>query len=225
VKSDKFITSDKLPNSSNLYVGIDQSLKYTAVSIFKSNQLSVYRIRPLYMGVSRIAEIYDRFEDILDFWNADQPIYGAAIEGYAFGGQGAIFNLGELGGILRLALYKRNIRTIEVPPAHLKKSLTGVGNAKKELMIKELYKKYNVDVDDNNDCDAVALSIAAKEYFETELHLIKAYRTDAHKACKQIIGQHPKPLTHKEYFLGMPNVTVSEYEKMRKQKKKEIDSE
>lgn len=90
-------------------------------------------------------------------------------------------------------------------------------------MLKEAYKKYGVDIDDDNDSDAFALAIAAETYFSNELHPVKAYRHDTHKNCKQVIGTHPKPLNIKEYFAGMPNVTIAEYEKQRKLKKKEID--
>lgn len=175
------------------------------------------------MGVSRISEIFDDFDEYL---NATQSrLNGAAIEGYAYSAKGAVFNLGELGGVLRLALYKRGIPTIEVPPTYLKKFMTGKGTSPKNLMLKEAYKTYGVDIDDDNECDAFALALVAQQYFDEEFHAVKAYRTEPHKQCKQIIGSHPRPLNVKEYFQGMPNVTVAEYERMRKKKIKDAQDE
>lgn len=215
------IQSNKLPKSENVYLGIDQSLSCTSLCLLTSEGIELYRMKPLYMGVSRIAEIFEEFDKYLE--ETQYSLAGAAIEGYAYGAKGAVFNLGELGGVLRLALYKRGIPTIEVPPTYLKKFMTGRGNAQKNLMLKEAYKKYEIDIDDDNDSDAFALALVAQAYFDTEFHAIKAYRTEPHKQCKQIIGEHPKPLNIKEYFQGMPNVTVAEYEKMRKRRKQELE--
>lgn len=189
----------------------------------EDQEVVIKRIIPLYMGVSRIAEIFAEFDAYLE--ETQSRLAGAAIEGYAYSSKGAVFNLGELGGVLRLALYKRGIPTIEVPPTYLKKFITGKGNAPKNIVIKEVYKKYDVDVDDDNDSDAVALALVCQAYFDNEFHLIKSYRTEPHKNCKQIIGTHPNPLTVKEYFQGMPDVTVAEYERQRKRAKKELESD
>lgn len=178
-------------------------------------------MKPLYMGVSRIAEIFEEFDTYLE--ETQSRLAGAAIEGYAYSAKGAVFNLGELGGVLRLALYKRGVPTIEVPPTFLKKHMTGKGNSPKNLMLKEAYKRYEIDIDDDNDCDAFALALVAQDYFDNEFHPIKAYRTEPHRNCKQIIGTHPRPLTVKEYFQGMPDVTVAQYEKMRKTAKKDLE--
>lgn len=188
-----------------------------------SEGVTIKQIKPMYMGVSRISEIFEEFDAYLEA--TQSSLAGAAIEGYAYSAKGAVFNLGELGGVLRLALYKRNIRTIEVPPTYLKKFLTGKGTSPKNVMLKEAYRLYEIDINDDNDCDAFALALVAQNYFETEFHAIKTYRTEPHKQCKQIVGTHPKPLNVKEYFAGMPNVTVAEYEKMRKKAKKEAEQE
>src|SRR6476620_730501 len=158
------IKSNKVPKPDKLYLGIDQSLTCTALCLMDSEGLVIERIKPLYMGVSRLSEIAKVFEDFLDA--TDRPIAGAAIEGYAYSAKGAVFNLGELGGVLRLVLYRRGIPTVEVPPTYLKKYLTGKGNSPKNVMLKEAFRKYEVDLNDDNDCDAFALSLVAHDYFE-----------------------------------------------------------
>ena len=58
-----------------------------------------------------------------------------AIEGYAFGAKGQVFNIGENTGILKykLAEYVAN-DIIVYAPSEIKKFATGKGNANKELM-------------------------------------------------------------------------------------------
>jgi crossover junction endodeoxyribonuclease RuvC len=80
------------------------------------------------------------------------------IEGYAYAAKGqAVISLGELGGVLRLALYEAAIPVIEISPAQVKKFTTGKGNAPKNIMLKEVFKRFNVDIDDDNIADAFAL--------------------------------------------------------------------
>tara|TARA_B110000263_G_scaffold221736_1_gene210393 strand:- start:234 stop:794 length:561 start_codon:yes stop_codon:yes gene_type:complete len=58
-----------------------------------------------------------------------------AIEGYAFGAKGQVFNIGENTGILKYKLAKKVSNIINVfPPSTIKKFATGKGNANKLLM-------------------------------------------------------------------------------------------
>lgn len=80
------------------------------------------------------------------------------IEDYSYGSKGqAIINLGELGGVIRLYLYEHKIKYKTIPPTVIKKFITGKGNSKKELMLLKVYKKYGIEFENNNICDAYAL--------------------------------------------------------------------
>jgi len=58
-----------------------------------------------------------------------------AIEGYAFGAKGQVFNIGENTGILKLKLAEKVANDINViAPSAIKKFATGKGNANKVLM-------------------------------------------------------------------------------------------
>ena len=86
------------------------------------------------------------------------PTLRVFIEGYAFGARGqAVISLGELGGVIRLAFYDRGTELIEVPPMRVKKFVSGKGNIQKQLVLKEVYKRWGADFDDDNVADAYAL--------------------------------------------------------------------
>jgi len=82
------------------------------------------------------------------------------IEGPAFGisKTTSIFQLGELAGIVKRDLFTTNFPFIIVPPSQLKKFVTGKGNAKKDLMLLAVHKKYGEDFEDDNLCDAYVLA-------------------------------------------------------------------
>jgi hypothetical protein len=69
-----------------------------------------------------------------------------------------VVDLGELGGVTRLALYNLKIPYVLVPPATLKKFITGKGNSPKNIMLKEIFKRFAMDFDDDNVADAYSLA-------------------------------------------------------------------
>jgi Holliday junction resolvasome RuvABC endonuclease subunit len=89
------------------------------------------------------------------------PIHYGAIEGPALGVQDkttSIHTLGKLAGVVEYLLkFELEIPYYLVSPSTLKKHTTGRGIGKKEMMLKEVYKKYGLDFNDNNLCDAFCL--------------------------------------------------------------------
>jgi crossover junction endodeoxyribonuclease RuvC len=57
-----------------------------------------------------------------------------------------------------------------VTPSQLKKFVTGKGNADKSVVMKEVYKRFSIDTDDDNTADAVVLG-------HIGMTLISAYQT------------------------------------------------
>jgi crossover junction endodeoxyribonuclease RuvC len=87
-----------------------------------------------------------------------------AIESFSMGSRGrAVFQLGGLGWLVRADLYENHISYIDVTPAELKKFTTGKGNAKKDVMMREVYKRWGVNVDTSDEADAFALAMFAME--------------------------------------------------------------
>lgn len=87
------------------------------------------------------------------------------VEGYAYARANQAHQIGELGGVIRLALYTRRIPYVEVAPSALKKVATGKGNAGKELVLVEAVKRLGYDGADNNVADALWLLEMARIHY------------------------------------------------------------
>jgi crossover junction endodeoxyribonuclease RuvC len=91
------------------------------------------------------------------------------IEGYSFGqarGTSHSHAQGELGGLVRWALFRKGISYVEIPPATLKKFATGKGNANKELMLAEAVRRLDYrGRSDNNEADALWLWMLGAEAY------------------------------------------------------------
>ena len=84
------------------------------------------------------------------------------------GSRGKVFNLAENTGLLKHKLWKHNIEVILQSPSSIKKFATTKGNANKNVMLKETYKKWGVDFDNDNLCDAYGLARMAFEHYMGE---------------------------------------------------------
>lgn len=82
------------------------------------------------------------------------------IEGYSLGqarGTSHQHEQGELGGVIRMALYEQNFRYVDVAPASLKKFTTGKGNASKAEVLVAAVKRLGYEGSDDNEADALWL--------------------------------------------------------------------
>lgn len=137
-------------------LAIDPSLNGTGLAIGNKNSIlltETISIKKL-KGMERVEFIISRIKTLIFEHNIKEVI----IEGYSFGSRGrALFQLGELGGVIRYELFKLGIEIKEIPPTSLKKFITGKGNAKKEEVLEGVNKKTNLNLKDHNQADAVAL--------------------------------------------------------------------
>jgi crossover junction endodeoxyribonuclease RuvC len=104
--------------------------------------------------VARLASLRDRLRAELK--QCGEPGL-AFVEGYAFGAKCAREQLGEWGGQVRLLAYELGWTLVVVPPSALKAFVCGKGNAPKEQMMLQIYKRWGYEAPDNNAADAYAL--------------------------------------------------------------------
>lgn len=145
-------------DNSPLYMGIDQSYTGFAVTFLNDFGYTTTVYKSEKRGIDRLADIQQHLRERLtaaSLWDAPTDV---AIEGYAFGSQMANM-LGELGGMVKLTLLERDIYPLIVPPTSLKKYVTGKGNGvPKSQMLLYVYKKWGVELPDDNAADSYALA-------------------------------------------------------------------
>lgn len=93
-------------------------------------------------------------EDLLTQW----AVTHVFIEGYGYANKFTLATLVELGTTVRQVLHESDARWYEVPPGKLKKFVTGSGVAKKDLMLLNVFKRFGVSCESDDEADAVALA-------------------------------------------------------------------
>ena len=141
-----------------VYVGIDQSYGGFAITFLDAeNKTDYYSIvyKAEGLGVERLRNIQAFIMDTL----VNYTIVDVAMEGYAFAGNGKVYLLGELGGMVKLTLLQFGIYPLIVPPTNLKKYVAGKGNGvSKSQMLLYVFRKWGADITDDNAADSYALA-------------------------------------------------------------------
>lgn len=171
-------------------VGIDPSLSNTALYYvedfhFNNDELLIHTDKKKNKEVEKdekgkkkkklsteeILERMDRQRDIylevLNFLRKKKPDY-IGIEGYSFAGNSLAVQA-EVTGVILLAIsiYKKinnNVKVLIFTPQSVKKYILGSGGGGKQLVLKEVYKKYNLDVDNDNIADAFVISQLTSDF-------------------------------------------------------------
>ena len=135
------------------FIGLDLSLTSTGVSV----DGATFSIKPKTRGVERLVEISERVVNHA----INSKCSAAIIEGYSFGSKfSRAHSLGELGGVVKVALYKAGFLVVEVPPKCRAKFATGNGNSNKEDVLRSLMgqfpARFNLECG-NDECDAWVL--------------------------------------------------------------------
>ena len=154
-----------LNKACEITVGIDQSLTgfaITALSINEPEKHLTWVYKSPYFGIERLVDIREWLVDHL-MWMEEQDfdIMDLAMEGTVLASHAALV-LGELSATVRLAIFDHfdDYRRfpLKVPPMTLKKYAAGKGNAKKQEMLLQIYKRWGVEFNDDNAADSYALA-------------------------------------------------------------------
>lgn len=157
------------------FAGVDPSYDSTGVVILDSEGKALHQgtIKAKGRGLLRVAALRDALLDMVEKAGIDV----VAVEGYAFAKRTAgAHQSGELGGVVRLALYESGISVIDVPPTTLKKFVTGRGNARKEEVVLEVYKRWGVSCTKHDEADAYGLAQFARSVFVGRVELTSFQR-------------------------------------------------
>ena len=130
------------------------------------------------------ARMTDLLEKILKEIDAVTPprksIFSSiAIEGFGFASNRG-FLLGGIGWGIRCALYREGMDYIEVAPAALKKFTGGKGNAPKDVVRLEVYKRWGYEHKSDNVIDAYVLAQIAR-HIDRHIPLTKYQEEVIHK--------------------------------------------
>lgn len=144
-------------------LGLDLSLRGTGVCLLDDSlqPVVVETLKNKLRGAPRLVYVRDCIADLLI-----APDMAIAIEGYAYRAQGKVFELGELGGVVRALICDRNtVSPLIVPPLSLKKWVSGTGRGGKLPVGIALYREFGIRFKDDNQADAYGLALVAKHYF------------------------------------------------------------
>ena len=156
-----------------IIIGIDPSLTSTGICVMDGETGEIgetIAIQPNNTGPERLASFRQEITNLI----AMRSNMHAFIEGYAFGANNQREALGELGGILRLALYDAGIPIVVIPPTILKKFATGRGTADKVAMAVQLMKEFGISYPTTDQTDAHWLCCLGRAYHGLIPNLTKA---------------------------------------------------
>lgn len=177
--------------------GIDPSLTGTGICVLRvpdEELLHISTISPKsdMRGIARLNWILKKFSKTLDeFYCPGDAIF---IEGYAYGARGrGVFNIGELGGLMRFFLARKYEGYYEIPPTTMKKFICGKGNANKNVVLEKVFRKYGIGseiLQDDNQVDAYALAKMGFAYmrFDDKVDKCTANLADYEAKALQGVG-------------------------------------
>lgn len=179
-----------------MILAIDQSYSGTGVCYISADgriETALIRTKPEASWESRIDHILNCLDSFfnLSAITMDNPseVEHVVIESYAFScATAAVFQLGELGGIIKYHFHKLGVDVKTMLIAHPKMFVALNGKADKKEVIKGLKSRFDIDVKDDNVADAISIGLTYynwvignennKElapYFRTVLKNVGAY--------------------------------------------------
>lgn len=143
-----------------VFLGIDQSLAGTGLCVLSDEGAVVTSATITPEGLrdgARLAFIKQAVAPLL------AGVQFVALEGYSYNSVGHVFELGEIGGVLKVLLVEHSLSYVVVPPVLVKKFATGKTTADKAAMVLAA-KARGCAFTDNNQADAFFLAHIARAY-------------------------------------------------------------
>jgi crossover junction endodeoxyribonuclease RuvC len=150
-------------------IGLDVSLRGLGVCIVNGDprqkvgdgldfDSALFRAGEDVDGPRRLSVVSNAVWSWLDARDVVGPGRVYVMEGYGFASQQA-HSLGEIGGCIRKMIWESGGNLVVIPPATLKRFLTGKGTGDKNIVMKWLFKRWGFDEDEDNQCDAFGCAV------------------------------------------------------------------
>ena len=158
----------KINGSMTVSIGVDQSLTGFALTILDVDDPKNYLTwvyKSPYKGVKRLVDISAWMVKKLKLVE-DRYVIDVAMEGTVLASHSALV-LGELSAVVKIVFWsffeaydhQDHLRVpLQIPPMTLKKYAAGKGNAKKQEMLMQIYKRWDIEFNDDNAADSYALA-------------------------------------------------------------------
>jgi len=133
-----------------MYLGIDPSLSCTGLCLLdKSRELIHYDTMNFKAGDP---ERLLKYKNALYKFIKKKKVKRIGIEGYAYAagknrGAGMVFNIGEHGGAMRIAMQQHKLSYLVIVPTQLKKFITGNGRADKEIVASSIERNFGYKIE------------------------------------------------------------------------------
>lgn len=149
-----------------MFVGLDPSYNGFAIVVIDKD---ANIIEQKLLSSESEKEVEERIIDLekgFEFIPNIICLHSVFVEGPSYSSNGAFqIQMGALHFFLRIFLFKHNVNYKIIAPGTLKKFVADTGNAKKELMLLNVYKKWGVEFKDNNLADAYGLARMALDNY------------------------------------------------------------
>lgn len=163
-------------------LAIDQSLCCSGVAFLNENEPNSFGMTTIEPGKLRDEARLLSIRTDLDTLVESNAINLVIMESYAFGQGSSAYSLGELGGLIKMYCLDKDLPLFVMPIQTHKMFTTGKGNTKKDLMLKEVYKRYQIDITNDNVADAVSILKTFLGY----LDWVRSNRTDGNYTKPQL---------------------------------------
>lgn len=171
-------------------LGLDASLTHTGV-LFLDDKFKVREsmtLKSKHKKVARLKDIRDGVTWLIKKHRKDLKL--AVMEGYAFNaarfGASRSHSIGEMGGVLKVAMVECSLPIYMVAPMSLKKFATGHGRGDKNQILLKVYQKYGIELQDDHQTDAWILAMIGQTIWH--LQTKKTWPQDIKQYEKEVVN-------------------------------------
>lgn len=175
-------TEDKTWN----VMGLDPSLTSTGVVVLNNlgevQHRDVFKTKKGVVGWPRLFGQMDRLAKLLTDYSPELVV----IEGYAYGQTNNLADLVTIGTLLRWSCLQLHTPYLDAAPTQLKKFATGKGNATKDMMILNVFKRYAFEAVDNNEADAYVAADLALKIWKSEVYNVTGVSASQYEIVQEV---------------------------------------